>query len=189
MKLGTKRGQRGFSLVEALVSAVILTVGLCALLGVFTLALAANQTSQQDLIAKQMAQEAMEALLTARETANIQWQQIQNVGTGQIPDGIFVVGMQPINQAGVDGIIGTADDAVAPPQTMTLPGPDGIVGTADDIVAPLTSYQRQISITPAVVAGVAATDLRTVTITVQYNVPQMGRNKTYVLSEFISRYR
>ena len=38
-----------------MISMVILTVGLVSLLGVFGLAMAATQTSQQDMIAKQLA--------------------------------------------------------------------------------------------------------------------------------------
>jgi len=181
--------QQGFTLVEVLISMVVLTIGLVSLLGIFAMAMAKTQGSQQDLIAKQVAQEAYEALFTARETANISWAQVQNVGTGSIPDGIFVTGLQQVRQAGVDGIMGTADDSAAPVQSMTLPGPDGIVGTTDDINLPLTNFQRSIAITPVVNGGVIASDLRTVTVTVQYYTPQSKFPKTYVLSGFISQYR
>jgi prepilin-type N-terminal cleavage/methylation domain-containing protein len=180
---------RGFSLIEVMVSVVILTIGLVALLGVFGMAIASTHNSQQDMIAKQLAQETMEALFTARETANITWPQIQNSGTGQIPDGIFVTGLQPIKQPGVDGIIGTADDAAAPAQTLTLPGPDGIVGTSDDVIQSLTDFQRSVTITPVIAAGAAVADLRTVTVTVQYRTAQRRAPKTYVMSGFISQYR
>jgi len=181
--------QRGFTLVEVLISMVVLTIGLVSLLGIFAMAMAKTQSSQQDMIAKQVAQEAYEALFTARETANVSWAQIQNVGTGNVPDGIFVTGLQTVRQAGVDGIIGTADDTAAPVQSMTLPGPDGIVGTSDDVILPLSNFQRNISITPVVSGGVTASDLRTITVTVQYYTPQSKFPKTYVLSGFISQYR
>ena len=181
--------QRGFTLVEVLISMVVLTIGLVSLLGIFAMAMAKTQGSQQDLIAKQVAQEAYEALFTARETANISWAQIQNVGTGSIPDGIFVTGLQQVRQAGAEGIMGTADDSAAPVQSMTLPGPDGIVGTTDDITLPLTNFQRSIAITPVVNGGVIASDLRTVTVTVQYYTPQSKFPTTYILSGFISQYR
>ena len=181
--------QRGFTLVEVLISMVVLTIGLVSLLGIFAMAMAKTQSSQQDMIAKQVAQEAYEALFTARETANVSWAQIQNVGTGNVPDGIFVTGLQTVRQAGVDGIIGTADDTATPVQSMTLPGPDGIVGTSDDVILPLSNFQRNISITPVVSGGVTASDLRTITVTVQYYTPQSKFPKTYVLSGFISQYR
>ena len=85
--------------------------------------------------------------------------------------------------------MGTADDSAAPVQSMTLPGPDGIVGTTDDITLPLTNFQRSIAITPVVNGGVIASDLRTVTVTVQYYTPQSKFPKTYILSGFISQYR
>ncbi|HEY7099997.1 MAG TPA: prepilin-type N-terminal cleavage/methylation domain-containing protein [Terriglobales bacterium] len=183
------RRQQGFTLIEVLVSMVVLTIGLVSLLGVFVMAMAKTQSTQQDMIAKQVAQEAYEALFTARETANVSWAQIQNVGTGNVPDGIFTTGMQSVRQAGNDGIIGTADDSGASPQSMTLPGPDGIVGTSDDINMPLTNFRRSITITPVVTGGVISSDLRNVNITVQYYTTQSKYPKTYSLSGFISQYR
>jgi Tfp pilus assembly protein PilV len=65
-----------------MVSMVVLTVGLVTLLGVFGLAVATTQTSQEDLIAKGLADEALESIVTARNTSQLSWDQIQNVGTG-----------------------------------------------------------------------------------------------------------
>lgn len=180
-----RQRQQGFTLVELLISMVVLTIGMVSLLGVFAMALAKTQSTQQDEIAKRVAQEAYEAIFTARETANVQWSDIENTGAG----GIFLPGLQPVYNAGVDGIIGTADDSAAGLETMILPGPDGIVGTADDVQLPLSNYQRSISITPAVVGGVTASDLRNITITVQYYTAPTRWPKTYVLSGFISQYR
>jgi len=61
-----KRTKRGFSLIEVMISMAILVIGLLSLLGVFGIALAATQTSQQNTVAKQLANEAMEGILTAR---------------------------------------------------------------------------------------------------------------------------
>jgi prepilin-type N-terminal cleavage/methylation domain-containing protein len=177
------RQQQGFTLLEVLISMFILTIGLISMLGVFATAMAATQSAQQDMIAKQLAQEAMETIYTARETANITWDQIQNVGGAGSP-GIFRTGLQPIKQVGTDGIIDTINDGASSPQTMTLPGPDGIVGTADDITIGLTNYQRSIAI-----VNTASSDLRSVTITVQYTIPSFKVPKQYVLSGFISQYR
>ncbi len=174
------RNTQGFTLIEVLISIVVITIGLITLLGAFGMSLVAMQTSQQDMIAKQLAQEAMESIITARQTANVTWDQIQNKGIG---NGIFVTGLQPIRQSGVDGIFGTTDDAAAAIETMQNPGPDGIVGTADD-PAPtqLTNFQRSILIRNA-----ATANLRSVTVTIQYITPNM--NKSYVLSGMISQYR
>ncbi|PYX87104.1 MAG: hypothetical protein DMG68_12970 [Acidobacteria bacterium] len=181
-----KNLEAGFSLIEVLISTVVLTVGLVGVLGVFAMAITATQTAQQDMIAKQLATEAMESIFTARNTSQLQWLQIQNVGAGTNPDGIFVAGFQPINLPGPDGILGTADDANAGPETLRSPGADGIVGTADD-PAPtsLTNYQRSIVIAP----WPGSTTLRTVAITVRYNTPQSRVQKQYILSALISTFR
>jgi prepilin-type N-terminal cleavage/methylation domain-containing protein len=175
------RNARGFTLIEVLVSMVVITVGLISLLAAFGVAMEATHAAKEDMIAKQLAQEAMESIVTARETANVSWSAIQNVG----PVGaIFVTGLQPIKRAGADGVIGTADDSAAAAETMQEPGPDGIVGTADDPPpTPLTNFQRQI-----VIAQAATPDLRTVTITVQYTTTR-GQTRSYILSGMISQYR
>ena len=187
-----KRTQRGFSLIEVMISMAILVIGLLSLLGVFGIALAATQTSQQNTVAKQLANEAMEGILTARETSNITWAQINNTGAG----GIFVAGFTPIYNPGVDGIIGTADDVAAGLQTLDVPGPTGIfagncpLAGADQCV-PLDNYTRQIQILPVfpVGGGPASPTLRAVVITVQYSTPQIKFPRQYVLSTFISPYR
>jgi prepilin-type N-terminal cleavage/methylation domain-containing protein len=181
-----KQTERGFSLLEVVISMAVLTVGLVSLLGVFGLAMASTQTSQQDMIAKQLANEALESIVTARNTSQVSWSQVQNIANG----GIFMNGANPIYLAGADGIVGTADDAVAGEQTLTEPGPDGIFGTSDDVSIPLTGYQRTILISPVYDSqGNMVSTLRGVNITVQYTTTQAKLPKTYVLSSFISQYR
>lgn len=184
--------EAGFTLIEVMVSIFVLTVGLVSLLGVFGVAMAATQTSQQDLIAKQLASEAMESIITARNTSQLPWAEIQNTGTGQTPDGIFVTGVQPIDKSGADGIIGTADDQTGSnsgPAYLVLPGPDGIVGTSDDVQLPLTNYSRQIQIASVTDAnGNVSSTLRTVTITISYQTP-LNATKNYVLTSYISQYQ
>jgi len=182
--------QAGFSLIEVMISIVVLTVGLVSLLGVFGLAMATTQTSQQDMIAKQLANEAYESIVTARNTTQIGWDDIQNVGSTNCPVtqvascGIFLVGAQGIYSGGNDGIFGTADDAAsAQRQTLHDPGPDGIFGTSDDVYIPLTGYQRTIAL-----SDVNAT-LRNVTITVLYTTPQSRAQKTYILTSYISEFQ
>jgi hypothetical protein len=173
-------------LAEVLVSMFVLTTGLISLAAVFSLAMASTQTSQLDLAAKQMASETMESIFTARQTTELSWDSIQNTSAG----GIFVGGFNPIYKSGNDGMIGTADDAAAGVRTLVLPGPDGVVGTSDDITTQLTNFQRKIDITPVVDAnGNTAADLRSLTITIQYNVPQTTVKKNYILTSYISQYR
>jgi prepilin-type N-terminal cleavage/methylation domain-containing protein len=182
------RGEQGFTLLEVLISMVVLTIGLLSMLGVFGLAMASTQTSQQNAIAKQLANEAMEGILTARETASVTWNQIQNTGAG----GIFVGGFVPVDCAGADGIIGTVDDAACGPQILEQPGASGVyAGTCPpDVCYPLTNYSRQILIAPVFDnLGNQIPTLRSITITIQYTTAQLKTPKQYVLTTFISQFR
>jgi hypothetical protein len=167
-----------------------------SLLGVFGLAMASTQTSQESMIAKQLANESYESLLTARNTSQMTWDDIQNTGstncpvTGDATCGIFLNGVQPIYNAGADGIYGTADDAASGEQTLQDPGTDGIYQTADDIMIPLIGYQRTIAFgTVYDAAGNAVPSVRAVTITVQYSTSQTSQQKTYILNSYISQYQ
>ncbi len=180
------RNDAGFTLIEVLISMFILTIGLLSLLGVLGLAVSATMASEEDGIAKQLAQDAFENIYTARDSANIDWPDVENTGAA---GGIFVPGFQPINNAGNDGIIGTADDSGAGALALSLPGPDGITGTADDIPVPLTNFKRQISITDVNSGGSLVANLKTVTVTIQYTTPRSKFPKQYVLSGYISQYR
>ncbi len=192
---GLKPSEEGFSLVEVIISMAILTVGMVSLLGVFGLAMATTQASQQNLIAKQLANEALESIITARNTSQITWSQIQNAtacsgGTNPASGGIFMTGQTQIYNSGADGIFGTCDDSGSSPQLQTLadPGADGIYNTTDDQVIPLTNYQRTILISPLLDSnGNTIPTLRGVTITIQYSTPQNPR-ATYILSSYISEY-
>jgi type IV pilus modification protein PilV len=183
-----RQAEQGFSLLEVLISMAVLTIGLVSLLSVFGLAMASTQTSQQDMIAKQLANESLESIVTARNSSQLAWDQVQNVGQGD-GNGIFVTGLQQLNTAGADGIYGTTDDTGVR-QTLHDPGPDGIFNTSDDVYIPLTGYQRQIQFSDVQDGnGNTIPTVRAITISVQYAATQSGQIKTYVLSSYISQYR
>ena len=186
---GTSR-QAGFSLLEVLIAGAVITVGLLAVLGLFGTALAATQSSQMDEIAHARATQALESVYTARETAQLGWDAINNTNviTNNTP-GLFTPGMVALSDPGNDGLEGTADD-VTPPAPFILPGPDGILGTSDDITVSLKSFQRQIQITQATDpnTGALIPTLKQVVITVQYPGSN-GANRTYVVQSLISQYR
>ena len=50
-----RKSERGFTLMEVLISAIVITIGLVSVLAVFGLAVASTQTAQDDMIAKQEA--------------------------------------------------------------------------------------------------------------------------------------
>jgi type IV pilus assembly protein PilV len=175
--------EQGFSLLEVLISMVILTVGLVALLGVFGLAISSTQTAKQDMIAKQLANQAMESILTARDSSELTFSQIQNVSSG----GIFMDGSQPINQPDSNGLVGTSTSTTA--AYLTEPGKDGIIGTADDVKVGLTNFQRTITFSPLYdSSGNLLATLRQANITITYKVPQRRFAKTFVLTSYISQY-
>lgn len=181
-----KEAQGGFSLIEVVISMAVLTIGMVSLLGVFGLAMATTQGAQQDMIAKQIANEAYESIVTARNSQEYTWDDIQNSGStncisGASSCGIFLGTTMQIYNAGADGIYGTSDDSAAGEQTLQDPGTDGIFQTADDTFIPLTGYTRTITIT-----NVDAT-LRSVNIAVQYKVTQAGLPRSYVLNSYISQ--
>jgi type II secretory pathway pseudopilin PulG len=185
--------ESGFSLLEVLISIFIITTGLVGLLGVMGMAMATTQNSEQLAIAKRLANEAMESILTARETTQIQWSQIANGNclVGQTC-GIFLSGLQPIDNPGADGIVGTSDDAAAGAQVLDMPGPSGIVMTppgqpcaAPDVCQSLTNYTRSILITPVAADG----SLNQIVVTVTYTNPPLNTPQAYVLQTYISQYR
>jgi prepilin-type N-terminal cleavage/methylation domain-containing protein len=190
--------ESGFSLVEVMISMVVLGVGLVGLLGVFGLAIAANQSAQEDMIARQVASEAMESIFTARNTSQLSFSQINNVAFG----GIFANGAQSLLCAGPTyGIVGVAGDTSACKTSsgatcpnggvkcLDEPGADGILGTSDDVIDSLANFTRTIAITPLTdSSGSPIQTLSQVTITINYSAPNSSVNKNYVLEEFISEY-
>jgi hypothetical protein len=168
--------------VEVSIALLVIVVGLLNLLLVFTQAAVALNFAQEDLIAKQKAQQALESIYTARNTQQITFDMIRNTAGG----GIFLAGAQPLRTAGADGLIGTADDGAV--ETLVLPGPDGLLGTADDEVRVLGDFTRQIQIDPVVISGTTSDDLRRVTVTMRYRTAR-GWERSYQISSYVSRYR
>jgi prepilin-type N-terminal cleavage/methylation domain-containing protein len=189
----SRRGERGFTMIEVLISIVVLTIGLVSLLAMFTVAIAAVNNSQEDMIAKQEAEEALESIYTARNTAQVTFNSIQNVSNG----GIFRDGPQPILDPGPDGVDGTVDDLNAnpycagPSQCLVLAGKDGVLGTADDQYLPLNNYTRTIAITNVNLPnGAPDLSLRQITVTVTYFSTQFkATQKTYSVGAYVSEYR
>lgn len=175
-----KKAQQGFALLETIIAIVVLMIGLLAVLATFALAIGNTSTVQYDSVARQKAAEAMESIFTARQTSQLTFDQIQNVGTGT---GIFTVGFTPMTDPGPDGLDGTSDDVPAAP--IRLPGASGaITGTSQDVLVNLGQFSRQVQI-----ANVPANpNVRQITVTVRYPVPQ-GWFRSYQVQALISSYR
>jgi prepilin-type N-terminal cleavage/methylation domain-containing protein len=189
------RAQRGFTLIETMIAIVIMSVGILTVVAAFATAIATTQDAQQELIARQKALEAMESIFTARNTQQITFAQLANIGGG----GIFTGGPAPLWDPGPDGLVNTADDVpyaangVCPagPECITLPGPDGILGTADDVPMSLGNFTRQIQITPVLEADGVTVDpnLKQITVTVSYTTGTATVAHTYSVNALISAFR
>ena len=170
----------GFTLIEAMISIVILSFGVLSLAVVYAQGIMYASLTQYDYIAEKKAEEAVETIFTARDTKILTWAQIQNVAQG----GVFLGGAQPLLDPGADGLVGTADDNVALPDSIIIgPGADGILGTSDDKVVNLNPWMTR-TIAISTVAG--ESNLRQVTITINYTIGRIQRN--YTLISYISAF-
>jgi type II secretory pathway pseudopilin PulG len=170
----------GFTLIEAMISIIILSFGVLSLAGIYAQGIMYASLTQYDYIAEKKAEEAVETIFTARDTKVLSWAQIQNVAQG----GVFINGPQPLLDPGPDGLVGTADDNVNLPDSIIIgPGPDGILGTADDVVVNLNPWMNR---TIAISAVTGETNLRQITITINYQVGKIQRS--YTLISYISAF-
>jgi type II secretory pathway pseudopilin PulG len=173
MVLTKKKSQSGFTLIEAVFAALIVTVALVSLLALFGLAMKVSTASRLDTQARDQAQQVVESIFAARNAGSLSFSAIQNVGASQTA--IFVSGYTPMYKPGLDGVAGTTDDDTTGLQT-------------DAAGNPLSTLQRQILIEPVPLAnGQPNPDVRKLTVSVQY--PVFGVTKTYSQQTYISVYR
>jgi hypothetical protein len=176
-----KDRQTGFTLIEAAVAILVLTIGVMSVSALFVQGLSLMGHSQDDLIAKIKAQEAIESVFAGRDDQNLTWAQILNVkGSTGSDGGIFIDGPLPVNDPGPDGLVNTADDQPGNLEYIVLPGPDGVYGTADDVQVPLAKFTREIKIRNV------STNLRSLTVIVTYN--SNGLPRSYTITTYISPF-
>jgi type IV pilus assembly protein PilV len=179
--LNRSRSQKGFTLLETMIALVVLAVGVLGLAAMLANSLTYMQGSEQNFIAQQKAEEAAEAIFTAKYTNNASFDQIQNYGTGT-PTGLSLTGPQPLLVPGPDGLVGSVNDTGASPAYILYPGPDMILGTTDDLQVPLGNFTRTITINN--IAGEPY--LRQVVIEIDYTVG--GLQRSYILTTYVSSY-
>ena len=171
--------ERGFSLIESVVALFVVTIGLLSLAAVLTHAMKQVTSSSGEQLAKDKAYELLESIVAARETRLLTWDQLKNAAQG----GRFLDGVNQVQNAGPDNIVGTQDDTGT--ASYTEPGPDQAFGTADDRTIPLTGYTREIVITNVSPPGAPDT-LRQVVVTVRYKAA--GYSRSYSLTTLVSSY-
>ena len=173
-----RRLQSGFTLLEALIAIVIMSVGILSLAVVYAQGIQVANKTQLDYIAEKQAEQALETVFAARDSKLLTWTSIQNVSNG----GVFLDNAQPLLVPGPDGLYGTADDGPTPVVVIINAGPDKILGTADDVTMPLTNMTRTI----AIVNVPNETGLRQITITLNYYSGNM--HMQYTLVSYISEF-
>lgn len=171
----------GFTLIEAVISLLVLAIGVMGLTAMMTDGIAYMSMSQADYIAQQKAEEAVESIFYARDSQLYTWSQIQNVSTG----GIFLDGPEVLCDPGPDGIIDTADDNTANLDAIYLPSAAGNLYPGG-IKQPLSNYTRTITITNVVEPGIATTVLRQIVVTINYTVGKFKRQ--YTLTSYICQW-
>jgi len=186
--------QRGFTIIETMIAMTIMGIGIVTLIAAFAAGMAATQTSQENLIARQKTLEAMESIYTARNTQQITFSQIAN-----FPTGIFTAGSTQLLCAGPDGLVNTTDDVQCPangpcaagPECVVMPGPDGILGNSDDVAMSLGNFTRQVQINSVLESdGVTVNPtLKQITVTVSYIPTGLTTPRTYQVNALISAYR
>ncbi len=170
----TSRDQSGLTLLETMISIIILGGGLLALASAFSQGMVLMSTSHYHQVAKEKASEAIESVFTSRDTRIITWAQIRNASAG----GVFLDGPKSLRAVGTDGLVNTADDGAL--ENETLAGPDGVLGTGDDIVRPMDVFTREIQITDL------APNLREIRVIVRYRIGSL--NRQYQLVAYLSSF-
>lgn len=156
--------ESGVTILEMVVAMLILTVGLLGLAASIGYAVTVSNKGRNLTNTKLLVVSLLEQTETLRNTGQLTFGQIANVGavdnTGapRIFPG-FPVDFRPISiNPGPDGIFGTTDDLMGP-------GPNNIYGDADDRVEPsweMVGYKRKVTITAL------SANLKRIEVTVRY---------------------
>ncbi len=182
-----------------MLAVAVMTIGILALLAAFGAAIRATEFSQENMIAREKALQAVESIYTARNSTQITFAQIANISSG----GIFTNGATQLLCAGPDGLVNTGDDVNCPsngpcaagPECVVLPGPDGILGTPDDVAMSLANFTRQIQINSVLEAdGVTLNpNLKQIVVTITYTTGGSAGGSTvpyvYTVNALISAFR
>ena len=169
-----RSNENGFSLIEILIAILIMTVGILAMLSAISYSMVREQGSENRNTARQLTSSALESIFAARDLRNSNvlnnWTAINNDNAAT--PGIFLSGWRPIRQdAGRDGINGTADDACAS-------GASCVVGGFTNSSPEIEGFDRRIVITDIVEPNIPNIRKRKIEISVRYFAGQLPLTET-----------
>ncbi|HEV7472945.1 MAG TPA: prepilin-type N-terminal cleavage/methylation domain-containing protein [Pyrinomonadaceae bacterium] len=177
-----KESEGGFSLLEMVIAITLLTVGLLGVASAIGYAMVASNHGRSITNTKLLAVSILEQMETLRDTNNLTFGQIANVGFVDDHGAVknfagFQPGFQQVSiNPGPDGIFGTVDDLIDA-------GVDGHFGgnPNDDFVNPnlaLVGVTRQIQITDL------SARLKKIQVTIKYEVS--GVTKDLVATSYLN---
>ena len=179
-RLPVNEAAAGFSLLEMVIAITILSVGLLGVASAIGYAVVASNHGRSITNTKLLAVSMLEQMETLRNTNNLTFGQIANVGQVNNTGAVKVFsGFQPGFQQvsinpGPDGIFGTADDLIDA-------GADGVFGTVDDFTNPnlaLVGVTRQVQITDL------SSRLKKIQVTINYSVN--GGSKQLLVTGYLN---
>lgn len=174
--------RRGSTLLEVMIATALLAGGLLSVLGLFATAISATEHAQEDLIAKQRAREALEAIYSARDDSDLNFAAIAN----QPLPGIFKVGFEPLYRIDANSnneIVGSANEGTTQDYVLA-PDPNGEL----TVQVPLTNFQRKIEIAPVTdSSGNVNPNLKIITVTVRV-AGGVGGYRDYKVVGYISKF-
>lgn len=159
--------ESGVTILEMVVSMLILTVGLLGLAAAIGYAVTVSNKGRNLTNTKLLVVSTLEQMENLRNTEQLTFGQIANVGsvdnTGAPRNFAgFPTGLQPLSRnPGPDGVFGTSDDLINP-------GANNTYGDGDDFTDPtlgLTGFSRQIAITSL------NANMKRIEVTVRYTDP------------------
>jgi type II secretory pathway pseudopilin PulG len=167
-----KKSEQGFTYIEVMCAIVILMVGILAQLSAMSLSMLRQRESEKQTAARQLANSTLESIFAARDLGNTGGiSSFTSINTTDIDNnGIFLPNWNPVREdAGQDGIHGTADDACA------ATGPCQ-VGTYTNNSAVSTDFERRIVITNIAEGG--AVKKRRVEVFIRFYVGKLRREQS-----------